>query len=75
MLDHRNGELLGGCVHDPAGGEEDERDQVKAYRDYISDMLAELAELAGQHGDQRLALILQLAALDAARSPPMQRAG
>ena len=41
-----------------------------AWRDYISDMLAELAELAGAHGDRRLALTLQLAALDAARSGP-----
>ena len=62
-------------MHDPAEGVEEERDQAKAYRDYISDMLAELAELASQHGDRRLALVLQLAALDAARSPPLQRAG
>jgi septal ring factor EnvC (AmiA/AmiB activator) len=53
----------------------EERDQATAYRDYISDMLAELAELAGAQGDRRLALTLQLAALDAARSPPLQRAG
>ena len=51
---------------------EAERDQAAAWRDYISDMLAELAELAGSHGDRRLALTLQLAALDAAR-PAQQR--
>lgn len=57
-------------------GTESERDQTTAYRDYISDMLAELAELAGSHGDRRLALTLQLAALDAARiPPPLRRAG
>ena len=54
---------------------ENERDQATAYRDYISDMLAELAELAGNHGDRRLALTLQMAALDAARTPPVRRAG
>jgi hypothetical protein len=46
---------------------EAERDQAGAWRDYISDMLAELAELASSHGDRRLALTLQMAALDAAR--------
>ena len=52
-----------------------EQDQADAYRAYISDMLAELAELAGAHGDKRLALTLQLAALDAARAKPERRAG
>ena len=51
-----------------------ERDQAGAWRDYISDMLAELAELAGAHGDRRLALTLQLAALDAARGGPERQA-
>jgi hypothetical protein len=50
-----------------------ERDQAGAWRDYISDMLAELAELAASHGDRRLALTLQLAAIDAAR-PSAERA-
>jgi len=62
-------------VQDQSADGEAERDQVEAYRDYISDMLAELAELASQHGDRRLAVALQLAALDAARSPPVKRAG
>ena len=44
-----------------------QRDQAAAWRDYISDMLAELAEVASVNGDRRLALTLQLAALDAAR--------
>ena len=38
-------------------------------RDYIEDMLAELAELAAGVGDRRLAATLRLLALDAARRP------
>ncbi len=38
-----------------------------AYSEYISDMLAELAELAAANGDRRLAMNLRLVALEAAR--------
>jgi glutamate synthase domain-containing protein 2 len=38
-------------------------------RDYIEEMLAELAELAAGVGDRRLAATLRLLALDAARAP------
>lgn len=62
-------------MQDRTSGTETEQDQAEAYRAYISDMLAELAELAGAHGDKRLALTLQMAALDAARRPPERRAG
>ncbi len=37
------------------------------YGDYISDMLAELADLASAKGDRRLAVNLRMAALEAAR--------
>jgi hypothetical protein len=46
------------------------RDEVQACRDYISDMLAELAQMASVQGDRRLALTLQMVALDAARRAP-----
>lgn len=54
---------------------EAEPDQAEAYRAYISDMLAELSDLASAHGDRRLALTLQLAAVDAARAWPVKRTG
>jgi hypothetical protein len=67
--------LSGQGVQDRPLQAETEQDQAEAYRAYISDMLAELAELAGVHGDKQLALTLQMAALDAARRPPERRAG
>ena len=76
MLVHRNAELLGSLgVADRIVEAEAERDQAEAYRDYIGDMLSELAELAREHGDQRLAVTLQLAAVDAARPSPSRRTG
>ena len=38
-------------------------------REYIEEMLAELAELAASSGERRLAGTLRLLALDAARTP------
>ena len=38
-------------------------------REYIEDMLAELADLAAGSGDRRLAATLRLLALEAARRP------
>ena len=38
-------------------------------REYIEEMLAELADLAGANGQRRLAATLRLLALEAARSP------
>ncbi len=41
----------------------------QAVRDYIEEMLAELADLAAAVGERRLASTLRLLALDAARAP------
>jgi len=48
---------------------EGERDQTVTYRDYIADMLAQLADLAAAQGDRRLATTLRLTAVDVERGP------
>lgn len=47
--------------------EVEERDQEGSYRDYIADMLGQLADLAAAQGDRRLATTLRLTAVDVER--------
>jgi len=51
--------------------EVEERDQQGSYRDYIADMLGQLAVLAAANGDRRLATTLRLTAVDVERGAPV----
>lgn len=51
-----------------------ERGSSAAHRDYIADMLAQLADLAAAHEDRSLATTLRLTAVNVERAPE-RRAG